>query len=221
MARNLKKLAKLINEVKEERAKRSYMRLDEDVEGPLTWLINVSGVVYKVTQDDKELIIIEGDVLDTDDESMETGDEVVHMLAMSGVQPFIKTRNLGHVKTMMRLHLGLKDEPTEDEWADLLDKALPEDDGEGDDPIPASSLVGMKLKVMASRQTSQSGNSYIKYNLSAATEAEFARLSKKKGAVAVSVANLPAEELDAPTTKNEDKESVSEIDLGDDEDPPF
>jgi len=222
MARNLKKLAKLMGEVKEERAKRSYMRLDEDVEGPLTWLINVSGVVYKVTQDDKELIIIEGAVLDTDDESMETGDEVVHMLAMSGVQPFIKTRNLGHVKTMMRLHLGLKDEPTEDEWADLLDKALPEDDGESDEPIPASSLVGMKLKVTASRQTSQSGNQYIKYNLSGATETEFSRLAKKKGTVAVAASANPANPAaDAPADTSEVKESVSEIDLGDDEDPPF
>ena len=219
MARNLKKLAKLMGEVKEERAKRSYMRLDEDVEGPLTWLINVSGVVYKVTQDDKELIIIEGDVLDTDDESMETGDEVVHMLAMSGVQPFIKTRNLGHVKTMMRVHLGLQDEPTEEEWAELLDKALPEDDGDNDGPIPQSSLAGMKLKVMASRQTSQSGNNYIKYILSGASETEFARLAKKKGTAVVSVDPSPTEEVS--TTENEVKESVSEIDLGDDEDPPF
>lgn len=218
MGRNLKKLAKLMGEVKEERAKRSYMRLEEDVDGPLTWLINVSGVVYKVTQDDKELIIIEGDVLDTDDESMETGDEVVHMLAMSGVQPFIKTRNLGHVKTMMRLHLGLTEEPTEDEWADLLDKALPEDDGDSEEAIPDSSLVGMKLKVAASRQTSQAGNPYVKYVLSAATEAEFSRLAKKKGSQSSAAVST---EAGATAESPEDKGSVSEVDLGDDEDPPF
>lgn len=219
MSRNLKNLSKLIKEAPEDRPKRAYMRLGDDVEGPLTWLINVSGVVYKVAQDDKEFIIIEGDVLDTDDENLETGDAVVHMLAMSGVKPFIKTRNLGHVKTMMRLHLGIKDELSQEEWADLLDKALPEDGGDNDGPVPQSSLVGMKLKVMASHQTSQTGTNYKKYSLSAATESEFARLAKNKGTAVVSVDPSPTAAV--PTTENQVKESVSEIDLGDDEDPPF
>ena len=195
---NYSKLADMMNSLEEERPDRDYMSIPEGEDGPVEWVCQITAVINKETQDDKDLTIMELDVVSSTHPQHEEGHLVKQIWALGGVVKWRIEKNLRILKGLLRKLLGIK-KATDD----VMEAAL-----EGGED---ATLAGHYIRVVANRVIAeQTGNAYTKYDYFAVSKEE---ISKLKANQKSSVKEETTKETTAP--------EVTTVALDDDEDPAF
>lgn len=198
---NYKKLADMMNDLDEERPDRDYMSIPEGQDGPIEWVCQITAVINKETQDDKDLTIMELDVLSSTHPEHDAGHLVKQIWALGGVVKWRIEKNLRILKGIMRKLLGVK-KATDSEMEAALEG--------GED----STLAGHYIRVVANRVVAEtSGKAFTKYDYFAVSKENLTKLKEAEERTA-------KEEV---TTKEEvtKEPEVTTVALGTDEDPLF
>lgn len=198
---NYKKLADMMNDLEEERENRDYMSLPEGEDGPIEWVCLITAVINKETQDDKDLTIMELEVISSTHPEHERGHLVKHIWALGGVVKWRIEKNLRVVKGVLRKLLKLSGKVSQEQMEEAL--------AGGEE----ASLAGHYIRVVANRLVAETtGNPYTKYDFFAVSPQDLQK--------AAAIVEEPKTE--ATTEENSVEEAtVTEVSLDTDEDPAF
>lgn len=199
---NYSKLADMMNDLPEERPDRDYMSIPEGEDGPIEWVCLITAVINKETQDDKDLTIMELEVIHTTHPEHTKGHLVKQIWALGGVVKWRIEKNLRILKGIMRKLLQLKTAN-----ATQMQEAF-----EGGED---STLAGHHIRVVANRVIAeQSGNAYTKYDYFSVSKADLKNYLTKED---LNTQEVVPEKEEA----TEQEATVTTVALDTDEDPLF
>lgn len=193
----------MMNDLEEERENRDYMSIPEGQDGPFEWVCLITAVINKETQDDKDLTIMELEVVSSTHPEHDKGHLVKHIWALGGVVKWRIEKNLRAVKGILRKLLKISGKVSDAQMKEALEGA------------EEASLAGHYIRVVANRLIAETtGNAYTKYDFFAVSQGDLdtPKTSPKTKKV---VEEVKVEE-EAPK-----EASVTTVALDTDEDPAF
>ena len=202
---NYSKLAAMMNDLEEERENRDYMSVPEGQDGPIEWVCLITAVINKETQDDKDLTIMELEVVSSTHPEHDKGHLVKHIWALGGVVKWRIEKNLRALKGILRKLLGIVGKVSDAQMKEALEGA------------EEAALAGHYIRVVANRLIAETtGTAYTKYDFFAVSREDLEKPKTPK--MSKKTKKVVSADKEEEATK---EVSVTTVALDADDDPAF